>query len=365
MQLYAKQQYPSSIAQLIAQLAANTEADIAQWPGYGIKHWFGQGAFVDIGPTVAKLKYTLNDFYYMPDTIIQSGKHIGMPWQFAAGYWGYYPDLFDRYGVPHPKEGWSWQDVVDTAKKLTHPGERVFGLSNIASGGWLHLHNLWDGATLINADATKSTLDTPKMLECLEFFAGLIHREHVIPTVDEAKVPNTRYAIQYSINVVPWAHYQKTLKEQGVEFNVAPLPAWKPTGRKVVQAGDTPNLVQRSATRNNRLTEAVEFLFYMQGDYAGRVLIDENAPGVPTKKSVVNGPSFLQKKPPQNVERALESFQSQNMKIYYPLFPKTLQWIKSITPPWSKVISGEISVRTYTQMADEAANAALSAPYAV
>ena len=32
----------------------------------------------------------------------------------------YNKDLFDKAGVPYPKDGWTWEDFQDTAVKLTY-----------------------------------------------------------------------------------------------------------------------------------------------------------------------------------------------------------------------------------------------------
>ena len=196
-----------------------------------------------------------------------------------------------------------------------------------------------------------------------EFFAGLIHTERVQPRPAEAKVPGIRYAIVDRYNPLPSAVYQSVKNTQSVEWDVAPLPAWKPTGKKATPAGDTPNLVTKAAQRNNHLAEVVQFLFYMQGEVAGRALAaNPSAPGIPTKKTVAQSDEFLKKKPPLHVERVQDSFDSKNMFVQYPLFARSGQWRSAIDPLWDKVLSGDLSPRAFAQQADVAANAALAAP---
>jgi len=48
-----------------------------------------------------------------------TGATYGLPWCLAAEIGYYNKDLFDKAHVPYPKDDWTWQDFVDTAKKLT------------------------------------------------------------------------------------------------------------------------------------------------------------------------------------------------------------------------------------------------------
>jgi hypothetical protein len=202
----------------------------------------------------------------------------------------------------------------------------------------------------------------PQTRAMFEFFAGLYQTERVVPTPADAATTGLRYAIVNNNNAIPWGLYQKIKRDEGVEWDVAPMPIWKPTGRKATQSGDTPNIVMKAAQRNNSLTEAVQLLFYMQGDFAGKALIQANAPGMPTKKTVVQGDEFLKKRPPMHVERVQDSFDSKNMFIQYPIFARSNQWLSAITPLWTRVLTGELSVSAFVQQGDEAANAALAAP---
>ena len=46
----------------------------------------------------------------------------------------YYKTLFDEAGVEYPKDGWTWDEFIETAKKLTNPDAGIHGCSIAANG---------------------------------------------------------------------------------------------------------------------------------------------------------------------------------------------------------------------------------------
>lgn len=87
----------------------------------------------DIGEVVQKNKFNLDRF--KPDTLdaikigYESDYLIGIPYtmQFNALY--YNKDIFDRFGVPYPKDGSTWHQLIELARTLTrqHDGVKYRG----------------------------------------------------------------------------------------------------------------------------------------------------------------------------------------------------------------------------------------------
>lgn len=58
------------------------------------------------------------------------GSQIGLPYD-QGGFFIYYnKDLFEKSGVQFPKQGWTWEDFVKTAKDLTKNGNYGYSLSS-------------------------------------------------------------------------------------------------------------------------------------------------------------------------------------------------------------------------------------------
>ncbi len=59
------------------------------------------------------------------------GKLYTLPWGLASNCFYYNKALFQDAGVPEPKNGWTWDDYVDTIKALTAGSSGVFGSEDI------------------------------------------------------------------------------------------------------------------------------------------------------------------------------------------------------------------------------------------
>ena len=77
----------------------------------------------DVSDLIAKYNYDLNKFYPTVLTYMRSfgtGKEIyGIPNAVAATALFYNKDLFDKFGVQYPKDGMTWDEVYELARKLT------------------------------------------------------------------------------------------------------------------------------------------------------------------------------------------------------------------------------------------------------
>jgi multiple sugar transport system substrate-binding protein len=111
--------------------------------------------------------------------------------------------LFDKAGVPYPKDDWSFQDFRNAAKMLTvdKNGRRAdsaqFDKGQIAQWGFTWLDPLPSGDSMnqlawswfgnwYNDDFTKAYYDTPEAVEYLQFFADMRCVDRSIPAAGDA-----------------------------------------------------------------------------------------------------------------------------------------------------------------------------------
>ncbi|CAG7656845.1 ABC transporter substrate-binding protein [Paenibacillus allorhizosphaerae] len=91
----------------------------------------------DIAPLIKKANIDLNRFNPVTIEAVKSekGEIWGLPYamQFNALY--YNKDIFNKFGVPFPKDGMSWDDAIELAKKLTRNegGVQYRGLDPVSS----------------------------------------------------------------------------------------------------------------------------------------------------------------------------------------------------------------------------------------
>ncbi|WP_248924135.1 ABC transporter substrate-binding protein [Paenibacillus hamazuiensis] len=186
-------------AKLSAMAASNTLPDIGNLlEGQALK-WAESGKLMDLSPyykdgTVSP-KLESNKF------VTPDGKTVGYSIANEVILIHYNKDMFDEAKVPYPPaetdKAWTWDQFVDTAKKLTkdkngkHPGEAGFDPKNIVQYGaqvntsamffWIPFA-VSNGGGLVSADGKQLLLGNPETVEAVQKIADLALVEHVSPT---------------------------------------------------------------------------------------------------------------------------------------------------------------------------------------
>lgn len=81
-------------------------------------------------------------------------------------------DIFDKKGVAYPKDGWTWDDFMETAKALTDKSVYGYGLSN----SYFQLTPWWttNSAYPVSEDYSKPTLTSEGMIESVTYLKKLV-----------------------------------------------------------------------------------------------------------------------------------------------------------------------------------------------
>ena len=104
----------------------------------------------------------------------------------------YNTKMFADKKIDAPKADWTWDDFLETAKKLTSGDgdKKVFGFGipyfNFGLTPWL----LTNGTYELSDDWTKSNLNDPKVIEAVKFVHDLIHVHNVSPAVEGTDTGN-------------------------------------------------------------------------------------------------------------------------------------------------------------------------------
>ncbi|MBR3648739.1 MAG: extracellular solute-binding protein, partial [Victivallales bacterium] len=92
----------------------------------------------------------------------------------------YRNDLLAKYGVAEPKPDWTWEDLFDACRKITHPAEGTYGI-RFGKGkdeSWYWVTFLWSaGGDVMAYDAEKdewtATFDSDEAVTALDFYVRL------------------------------------------------------------------------------------------------------------------------------------------------------------------------------------------------
>ena len=114
------------------------------------------GQMLNLTPYMEADNFNPEEIYYQPymDYMCKfDGNYYALPRDIFTVAIVYNKDLFDVAGVPYPQEGWTLEEFMETARQLTKPEIRQYGvcLPEI----WSLFNFMWSfGADMCNEDGT-------------------------------------------------------------------------------------------------------------------------------------------------------------------------------------------------------------------
>lgn len=263
------------------------------------------------------------DFYPEAMRAFQwQGRQLCMPQNVSSLAVYYNRDLFRRYGVPEPRAGWTWSDMVGTAMNLTRSqaGTIVKGTESEGGARRVAVYGLgvepsiirvapliWsNGGRLVDDEKrpTRFAFDDPGAREALRIFLDVRTTYGVVPTDeevesedDESRFSNGRLAMLLSSRRATTTFRGIT----GFEWDVAPLPA----------LGSPAGVLHSDAycmTRGAKHKDAAwRFTEYALGDEGARIMAGTGRT-VPSNIDVSRSAAFLDPaKPPRNAQVFLDA----------------------------------------------------------
>ncbi|MFC0216744.1 ABC transporter substrate-binding protein [Paenibacillus chartarius] len=151
----------------------------------------------------------------------------------------YNKKLFQANGIPlpskNPDEPWTWEQVLDAAKKLNDPAKGVFGIDpaqgfgNAGATAYFKYPIVWQfGGEIMSPDGktAKGYLDSAATKKAIQFFSELYNKEQVSALeYPPEPFPNGKLAI-----TIDGSWSLANLKEKypsfklGEDYDIAPLP---------------------------------------------------------------------------------------------------------------------------------------------
>ena len=96
----------------------------------------------------------------------------------------YNKDIFDENNVPYPKENWTFDEFLQTAKKLTREG--VWGISFEEDALFYLPYLMSEGGGILADDLSRLVIYDEKSQKGLNFYADLRKKYHVAPLREES-----------------------------------------------------------------------------------------------------------------------------------------------------------------------------------
>ncbi|WNF00175.1 ABC transporter substrate-binding protein [Streptomyces luomodiensis] len=162
--------------------------------------------------------------------------------------------LFHRAGLDLPAPGWTWQDFVETARKLTDRGKGTFGTGWPAAGDedtvWRMWPMIWDlGGEVIDEDTRRIGFAGEPGIRALEVLQALAQDRSVY--VDPKPGGEQMYQAFASgrLGMVATGPWQlPDIRQAEIDYHVVPLPSF--SGRPVTISGpDTWSVFDNGSAR--------------------------------------------------------------------------------------------------------------------
>ena len=341
-------------------IASDTLGDLMLWAGYLFVYYAKRDLYVDVGPYLRKHRISLDDRLYIPEHVIYQGKTYGFPFQFNAFDRLYNRSLFQSKGVKEPDDTWTWDTVLDAARRLTEPGKGVFGLGQPGGFYTSYFEEIMYamGDEPRSKDDRKTLFDTPDAIEALTYAAELVTRHQVAPA------PKVATAEKYSAangNYAMWiGSASRAFDEVSVagkfQWDLMYGPKWPKSGKRVVLQNDQPNVITRAAKKHDVVEETALFGAFLSGDFVQDV-VSKYGNTIPVFKKKADSDDFL---PASRWKRKIimDGFSyrksNQGAEFWY-------SWYRAVEAEMLKATNGESSPREAALAAARAGDAALAA----
>jgi multiple sugar transport system substrate-binding protein len=164
-------------------------------------------AFQPLDPLVKAQNFDLKAF---DSTILQAltfdGALRALPYDFGPHIIFYNKDLFKRDNVQEPKADWTYDEFLQTAKKLTHGNQ--YGFAAFPYPDFCFPFILSDGATYLNAQGEIDVVNAA-FVKAYDAYAALVHQLHVAPPLPATQDANTAWSLWTAGNAAmvvsgPW-----------------------------------------------------------------------------------------------------------------------------------------------------------------
>jgi len=275
---------PSEVGpKLLATVAGGEPPDLCLVPvGYYL-HFAQSGQLLDLTPLAEAEGWDWKN-YYLPasvDFYSVDGKLYGQRECVMNKSLAYNKDMFDAAGLEYPDDTWTWDDLLEAAKKLTldtdGDGEiDQWGISNRLIDYWSWMWSA--GAELFNEDFTEIRTDDPKVVEVFQWLADLTHKYKVHPPVEVqeaypfvgAGVFVQGKAATHIINYLTVAIFIPTVAPD-LNYDVAPFPMHPETGLRGSGTGGPVYCVFAATEHPEEAYRVWRFMASDEGGYARSV----------------------------------------------------------------------------------------------
>lgn len=216
---------------MLLSFIAKSEPDVITVDASSAADFIDNGILQDLEPFIAKdPSFSLDPFF--PNVVDITRREKGLyaiPVGFTPMVMYYNKRLFDKAGVAYPKDGWTFQDFLDKAKKLTKGDQYGYAFTNWMPGWVMWLWNNGGDVLDPKGEHSKGYFDSPQSIEAIEFIASLVKDHKVSPSLSQTAATGVDYFANARAAMTISGHWSL------VTYNEAPKG---PDGKPLIELKD-------------------------------------------------------------------------------------------------------------------------------
>jgi len=287
--------------------------------------WQSRGALLNLKPYIDQSPGFLDGFY--PQTLkayqLADG-YYGLPRDFQTVVVFYNKEMFDAAGVAYPSPDWTYDDLRETAKKLTvdQDGDGKTDQYGFYADLW-DMELFWSeaiwafGGEIVNAEHTQTLIGEPNARPAWELIDAM---------VKDGSIPSPATAGEYGDDMfqakvaamTPIGHWAVPgYVGAGILMGVAPMPVGP--GGRATSVNSAGFVLSKDSKNPDAAWEFVQFAL----SEAGQKRLAELGFAIPVLQSVANGPSFLDQPGDLDQKLFLDALEYAHMK---PVFRGYEEW---------------------------------------
>ncbi|MGI6543692.1 MAG: ABC transporter substrate-binding protein [Limnochordia bacterium] len=223
---------------LLVQVAAGVAPDVFWTHNYLSYDLLSLGLVRPLDPLMADdPDFQITEYY--PNALndyLFDGLLYGLPRETSSTALYYSIDNFNNAGLSAPTGNWTWDTLLDAAKKLTDTQARRWGLSAPTGHGTAVIMAWQNGGRYFDDTLTQPQFDAPENVQAFQWIADLMHTWGVSPKMGELNKTTGfnagQIAMVYDIRGAT-THYRTA----NVDWDVAPLPRGKQQANRTASSG--------------------------------------------------------------------------------------------------------------------------------
>lgn len=208
----------------------------------------------------------------------------------------YNKDMFLKKHIPFPKQNWTFDDFLQTSKKLTD--KNTFGISFEEDPLFYLPYLMSNGGGFLPEEINKA-----ESQEAINFYADLRNKYHTAPKKNEsASATMAQLFLQERIGMYLSGRWMvpKLREEASFDWDIAQFP--KGTKGSIVQLDASGWAISKSSKHK---TEALKLINYLS-DEKSIEKFTQSGLIVPARKDVANSQYFLNGQKPKNAKVFIE-----------------------------------------------------------